>query len=358
MRRAILVLVLLVLLPGILACPCEENKTLVQNTQSIASNVQNATTGDSSTSNLVTGTAGGQSLPAGGLTSDPVPTTVVSMPATPVHVPCVVSEETYKEVKILLEEKIKLEAAGMIEEAQQLKEKIEEKKKEASSTKCAATNVMPKVVPKLTNVETGGEIGGYYKKKISEVIANNETTDKKITTLKQIRNEIDKLIEELIRKKNKITTEEFKDVAEQIQVTPNTIQVDSVSFSTTEKSVVANINNQNVTIAPSATSVSVESGGQTVQAPQITLKNEKMTMNDHQINVLPSEVRDRVAANIKSMELKEENNVAVYKVNTEEDRKIFWLIPVKVNKEITMDATNNGNVLNEEAPWWAVLTSK
>jgi hypothetical protein len=59
------------------------------------------------------------------------------------------------------------------------------------------------------------------------------------------------------------------------------------------------------------------------------------------------------------MELKEENATAVYKIKADENRKLLGLIPIKVNKTITVDAANTEvEIIEENSPWWAFLTTR
>ena len=61
----------------------------------------------------------------------------------------------------------------------------------------------------------------------------------------------------------------------------------------------------------------------------------------------------------KYTELKEENARAVYKIKTDEGRKLLGFIPVKVEKILTIDAANTeAKIIEEESPWWTFLTIK
>ena len=59
------------------------------------------------------------------------------------------------------------------------------------------------------------------------------------------------------------------------------------------------------------------------------------------------------------MELKEENATAVYKIKTDETRKLLGLIPIKVKKTLTVDAEDTEvEIIEEKSPWWSFLTTR
>ena len=68
-----------------------------------------------------------------------------------------------------------------------------------------------------------------------------------------------------------------------------------------------------------------------------------------------------IAQNVepKEIELKEENAIAIYKIKTDENRKLLGIMPIKIEKTYTANATNpEVEIINENMPWWAFLTTK
>jgi len=57
------------------------------------------------------------------------------------------------------------------------------------------------------------------------------------------------------------------------------------------------------------------------------------------------------------MELKEENSKAIYEIKTDEQRKLFGFVPIKIQKSTNADAVN-GSIISEKRPWWSFLSTQ
>ena len=68
-------------------------------------------------------------------------------------------------------------------------------------------------------------------------------------------------------------------------------------------------------------------------------------------------VAEKFEVSPKSVELKEEDDKAVYKMKAYEPRKLFGLIPPTIQKTVTIDA-DNGDLIGEQRPWYAIFTTK
>lgn len=74
------------------------------------------------------------------------------------------------------------------------------------------------------------------------------------------------------------------------------------------------------------------------------------------INLEPIKVRERIkdVDLIKDMTLEIENNKPVYVVVGEDEGKLLGVIPMKIKMHLKIDAVN-GEVVEEEKPWWSIF---
>ncbi len=208
-------------------------------------------------------------------------------------------------------------------------------------------------------VESGVEITDYYQRRIAEIAAREVGIETQIAILKELRNEIDRLIEELIKSKDKITIKEFSGLVTRIAVRPGELKMDNVIVKTVAKSVLTRVNNRDLEIKPTRTGVILQDGTIQVKAAELSIETEILRVGNSEVKLMPSVVIEKFKIEPKEMELKEENAKAVYKIKTAESRKLFGFIPVKVEKTSTVDAANTVvKIIKEESPWWAFLTTK
>ena len=206
-------------------------------------------------------------------------------------------------------------------------------------------------------VSRGEEITGYYNVKVSGIMTKEMKTEERIAELKGLRDEIDKLIEELIKSKDEIRTDEMSGLVEEIRVKPNEIRADDVVVSTVNKRVMARVNERNITIMPVRTHVIIQDMNIEVKVHELKIKNNVLRVGNSEVKLMASEVVERIKVEPKEVELVEENDRAVYKIRTEERRKLIGLIPVMVRKNMTVDAAG-AEVLEEKKPWWGFMTVK
>jgi hypothetical protein len=215
------------------------------------------------------------------------------------------------------------------------------------------------VMEKPIAVESGGEITDYYRVRIAEIATEEVEIKGKIAELKELRNEIDELIEELIKSKAEISIEEVSRLVAKIEVRPGEVQMDTVVVKTTDKSVVARINNENVEIKPTETQVIIQDENLIVKTPELSIENDTLRVGNSEVKLRPGTIMGKIEIEPKEIELKEENAKAVYKIKTDESRKLLGFIPIKVEKTLTLDAANTEvKITEEEGPWWAFLTTK
>jgi hypothetical protein len=215
------------------------------------------------------------------------------------------------------------------------------------------------VVEKPIAVGSGGEITDYYRVRIAEIATEEVEIEKQVAELKELRNEIDELIEELIKSRAEISAEEVSGLVAKIEVRPGEVCMDGVVVKTINKSVVARINNDNVEIKPTEAQVILQDRNLTVKTPELSIENDTLRVGDSEVKLRPGTIIGEIEVEPKEIELKEENAKAVYKIKIDESRKLFGFIPIKVENTLTLDAANTEvRITEEEGPWWAFLTTK
>jgi hypothetical protein len=214
-------------------------------------------------------------------------------------------------------------------------------------------------VPKPIAVESAVEITDYYRFRIAEIATEEADTERQIASLKALRDEIDKLIEELIKSKDEIRAEEVSGLVEIIEVRPGEVQMDKVVVKTFDKSVVARVNNKDLEIKPMEAYVVIHDENLVIKAPELSIEDEVLRTANAEIKLMPSTIVERIKIEPKEIELKEENAKAVYKIKTDERRKLFGFIPITVENTLTVDAENTEiDIIEEDKPWWAFFTTK
>jgi len=204
--------------------------------------------------------------------------------------------------------------------------------------------------------ESGQEIDIYYKARI-ERITTVVDVDEQIQGLKTLREEIDELIEKLIKSRKEIEADELGNLIIEIKVSKGEIKADDVVVKTTAKKMLMKIGDKSISIEPTENDVLIRDSGLEVKATELFIRENVLRVGNAEVGLAASYVVGKLAISPKSVELKEENEKAVYKIEVEEPRKLFGFIPLTIQKTITIDA-GNGDPLEERRPWYAFLTTK
>ncbi len=168
-----------------------------------------------------------------------------------------------------------------------------------------------------------------------------------------------------IEKYSKINEIDFKIIFSQgnynfSHYDPDVVGISSVTETfNVAKSIATKVNNKELIIKPTRAQVTIQDGNLEIKAPELTIIDEVLRVGNSEVKLTASDVVEKIKIEPKEIELKEENARAVYKIKTDEDRKLFGFIPVKVEKTLTADATGTEvEIIKEAKPWWAFLTTK
>jgi hypothetical protein len=206
-------------------------------------------------------------------------------------------------------------------------------------------------------VDSGQEITDYYKAKLEKISATATDTDAQINQLKVLRGEIDQLISNLIKSRKEIEASEFNNLATEVKVSGGEIKADNVSVSAAGKKILVDVNQTPISIEPTANQVILKDKNVSVETKEVSIQNGNLTLNGNEVKVTPSQIVEKIQVVPKAVELKTENEKAVYVIKADENRKLFGFIPIKVDKTVTADATN-GEVIKQKLPWFSFLTTK
>lgn len=293
---------------------------------------------------------------------------------------CFSVEKLMREYDQLMIQLQKTETAGDKKSAQEITEKIIILKKEISKNRANCDNrqnltgqnqIFPSVAGtsgtatqillpepiKPTVVDSGQEISSYYRQKFQKITNEGRDVNAQVEALKNLRSDIDGLIGKLLQNKKEIGASEISSLVPEVKILPGEIKAHNVSVKTTDNKIRVGIGAQSISVEPKEQEVIINDNGTIVSAKSISIKDNAVTVGDSEIKLAPSEIIKKLQITPVSMELKEENSKAVYSLKTGESRKLFGFIPVQIEKITNADAAN-GNIINENRPWWSFLSTQ
>ena len=246
---------------------------------------------------------------------------------------------------------------------EELSVEIEEIKKECQKGQIVGiTSAVGKIEPTImmdpvipVAVDSGSEIRVYYKTKV-ESIRSLDNVDEHIEGLTELRVEIDNLIEELIKSKDTISADDMENLVTKISISPGVIKADNVEIRAVRKKIVMDIDNKNISVEPTEKNVVIKDGNLEINTNSVSIEKNILKVGDSEVSVAASDVIDELGISPESVELVEEDRKAVYNIKVIENRKLFGLITIAVNKDYKVDA-GNGNLIEENKPWYMFLTS-
>jgi len=291
-------------------------------------------------------------------------TPIVTGSGTIIVPACYANEKSMRKYDQLITELQKAETAGDKKLAQEISEKIISLKKEISLNKSdcigasgTATQVIIAEPVKPTVVNSGQDISSYYRQKFQNVTATNQNTSEQVEALENLRSEIDGLIGKLIQNKKEINASEISGLVSEVKILPGEIKARDISVKTTDNKIIVGIGAKSVSVEPKEKDVVLNDNGINVTAESVSIKDNVVSVGDSEIGLAPSEIIKKLQITPVSMELKEENSKAIYEIKTDEQRKLFGFVPIKIQKSTNADAVN-GSIISEKRPWWSFLSTQ
>jgi len=217
-----------------------------------------------------------------------------------------------------------------------------------------ATKISEPIKP--VAVQSAQEINEYYKARIENITAVSDSSTQ-IEKLKELKQDKDKMVGELIKNRNEIESSELNTLSKEIKVSNNKITVDNVVVETTGKRILLNVGNSPVSVEPTQNSVIIKDKNLEIKTDGVSIKNNFLVVGDNEVKISASQVAEKLNINPSSVELTEQNSKPVYKMEITESRKLLGLLSFDVSKTNVADA-ENGNLLSESRPWYYFLTTK
>jgi len=239
----------------------------------------------------------------------------------------------------------------------ELKQRVSENKSRCvASTPSSATISSTAEPVKPAVVQSAQDINDYYKAKIEKITASN-TSSIQIEKLKELKQDKDKMVGELIKNRSEIESSELNTLLKEIKVNGNEITADNITVEMTGKKILLNVGTSPVSVESIKNNVIIKDKNLEIKTSGVSIKNNILVVGNNEVKISASQVAEKLNINPSSVELTEQNSKPVYKMETIESRKLFGFIPSNVSKTQVADA-ENGNLLSESRPWYYFLTTK
>ena len=216
------------------------------------------------------------------------------------------------------------------------------------------------------------EVATYYKEKVAQTMEQSLPTATQLKEIKQIKEEAKTMVKELIRSQNEISAQGIQPIVEKFKIKPGAIEISDEQLKVSkQKKIEAMVADNPVEIGVNPQKLIIKDrkfeGKEVEIETQLPLNltaeggvvGETGAEGGKEIKVAPSQILEKsIVKNPVDLkiELTQEKGTPVYKIKAVEKRKLFFFIPVNVNKEITIDASNEAATkLKEIKPWWSFL---
>jgi hypothetical protein len=216
------------------------------------------------------------------------------------------------------------------------------------------------------------EVATYYKEKVAQTMEQSLPTATQLKEIKQIKEEAKTMVKELIRSQNEISAQEIQPIVEKFKIKPGAIEISDEQLKVSkQKKIEAMVADNPVEIEVNPQKLIIKDrkfeGKEVEIETQLPLNltaegglvGETGAEGGKEIKVAPSQILEKsIVKNPVDLkiELTQEKETPVYKIKAVEKRKLFFFIPVNVNKEITVDASSEkATKLKETKPWWSFL---
>ena len=215
--------------------------------------------------------------------------------------------------------------------------------------------------PSISSDAKPSDIVSYYKGKMINVMASSETSDNKIASLKDLRQEIDNTIANLIGQRKNIKFDDVKGMVDSVTVGANSISIGESKTDGTDVSIESYIGDSSVSVAPTTSGAEINQDGIKVDSVSVAVDKDGINVDGANVSVSPKELMQRHKllsnmARVTALKLSKENNKAMYTANVDAKKNILGFIPATTNEEIKVDA-ENGNIISESKPWWSAIST-
>lgn len=206
-------------------------------------------------------------------------------------------------------------------------------------------------------IQSAQEISDYYKAKIENIAAGNDSSTAQIQKLQELKQNKDLMVGELIKNRNEIESSDLNTLSKEVKVSKNEITVDNVAVQTTGTKILLNVGNSPISVEPDKNGVVINDKNLQIQTDNVSINNNVLTIGGNEVKISASKVAQNLNIAPTSVQLTEQNSKPVYKMQVNEPRKLFGFIPSNIPTTQIADA-ENGNLLSQSRPWYYFLTTK
>jgi hypothetical protein len=195
-------------------------------------------------------------------------------------------------------------------------------------------------------------------KKLKEEMLNNITTqnltgEQLAEIVKEYNEKRKELVKEFVEKIHEINMERMEEIKE--VVVSKHVKWENESLVNVTK-ITVTVNGKNVTIEPGDNVTIIVEG--VVVKSVIPLRVKNNTIEDAETNETiketPEVVKARIREQVKEMKLERKQGIPAYVVSAVKQGRLFGIIPVNINVNYEIAATN-GTTLTINKPWWSFL---
>lgn len=244
----------------------------------------------------------------------------------------------------------KLEITRILEELEKEKAKL--------YALCKGKKIEKTIILKPVAPERAEEITIYYKEKVADIMEKSLSVEEKINQLKEIKKEIDKLITELIRRKKEISLKEVQQFTEKVILAPGKVKIGETEVKPVQPKIIKlNLKNKEVEMEIEKDKITIEQEGIKAKTSlSVEIKEDKVLVEKSPINLTPKEIIDSLKVKPLEIELAKEKEKPVYKIKTVARKRLFFIFPIRVKKEIIVDAQKEAvEKIKEKKPWWSIF---
>jgi hypothetical protein len=240
----------------------------------------------------------------------------------------------------------------MVKEASRLREQY----KECFALKPVPAIAIEAAIKKIETVEEFKEKTKDLKEAmLNDIITQNLKGEELAEVVKEYNKKRKELVKDFVEKIHEINMERIEEIKE--VVVSKHVKWENESLINVTKITVI-VNGKNITIEP-GDNVKIIVEGVVVKSV-IPLKVKNNTIEDEEtnqtINETPEKVKTKIKEQIREMRLERKQGIPVYTVAAVKPGRLLGIIPVNINVNYDISATN-GTILTIERPWWAFLVS-
>jgi antitoxin (DNA-binding transcriptional repressor) of toxin-antitoxin stability system len=188
---------------------------------------------------------------------------------------------------------------------------------------------------------------------LNDIITQNLTGRELAEVVKGYNEKRKELVKEFVEKIHEINMEKMEEIKE--VVVSKHVKWENENLINVTK-ITVTVNGKNVTIEPGDNVTIIVEG--VVVKSVIPLKVKNNTIEDEEtnqtINETPEKVKAKIKEQIREMRLERKQGIPVYAVAAVKPGRLFGIIPVNINVNYEIAATN-GTTLTINKPWWSFL---